>query len=130
MLKSRFWGGVHPLSKHSSGKEPTRELAVEQFVPKSVRIPMNMHLGAPSTPCVEVGTHVRIGQLIAEAVGPLGVKVHASVSGVVTEVCPAKDGAPASIAIENDFKDEYAEFSPLGGVETCEIGRASCRERV
>lgn len=120
MLKSRFWGGVHPLGKDSSGKGPTRELAVEQFVPKSVRIPMNMHLGAPSTPCVGAGERVKIGQLIAEAVGPLGVQVHASVSGVVTEVRPAKDGTPASVAIENDFKDEWAELSPLGSVETCD----------
>ena len=120
MLKSRFWGGVHPLSGDSSGKKPTRELPVEQFVPKSVRIPMNMHLGAPSVPNVQAGERVKIGQLIAEAVGPLGVKVHASVSGLVTEVRPAKDGNPASIAIENDFKDEWAELHPLGGVEDCD----------
>lgn len=120
MRKSRFWGGVHPLSGASSGKAPTRALPVEQFVPKSVRIPMNMHLGAPSSPIVRAGERVKIGQLIGEAVGTLGVNVHASVSGLVTEVRQAKDGEPASVAIENDFKDEWAELHPVGGVEDCD----------
>ena len=120
MLKSRFWGGVHPLSGASSGKGPTKALPVEQFVPKSVRIPMNMHLGAPSRPVVHEGEHVKIGQLIAESEGNLGVKVHASVSGVVTEVRPAKNDVPATIAIENDFKDEWVELKPIGNVEACD----------
>ncbi len=120
MLKSRFWGGVRPLGGASSGKGPTKALVVEQFVPKSVRIPMNMHLGAPSRPIVYEGERVKIGQLIAESEGDLGVKVHASVSGVVTEVRPAKEGAPASIAIENDFKDEWTQLKPLANVEECD----------
>ncbi len=119
-MKSRFWGGVHPLGEISSGKKPTKDLAVQIFAPKSVRIPMNMHVGAPSNPIVKAGEHVLIGQLIAEAVGPLGVKVHASVSGVVTEVREASNGAPACVTIENDFKDEWAETTPLGDVETCD----------
>ena len=123
MLKSRFWGGVHPLSGVTSGKEPTKALPVVQFVPKSVRIPMNMHLGAPSRPIVQEGEHVKIGQLIAESEGHLGVKVHASVSGAVTEVRPAKNGAPASIAIENDFKDEWVELKPLGSVDDSDAGQ-------
>lgn len=121
MRKSRFWGGVHPLGGESSGKAQTRDLAIKLFAPKSVSIPMNMHLGAPSSLVVAAGEHVRIGQLIGEAVGPLGVRVHASVSGVVTEVTEAKDDAPASVTIENDFKDEWVELTPLGDLETCEI---------
>jgi len=120
MHKSKFWGGVHPLGGEGSGKGPTKNLSTEAFAPKSVRIPMNMHLGAPSSPCVQKGDRVRIGQLIAEAVGPLGVKVHASVSGVVTDVRAASGGEPASIAIENDFANEWVELTPLCDVETCE----------
>jgi electron transport complex protein RnfC len=116
MLKSRFWGGVRPLGKTSSGKGPTKALPVEQFVPKNVRLPMNMHMGAPSRPIVHEGERVKIGQLVAEAEGPLGVLVHASISGVVTEV------RFASIAIENDFKDEWVELRPLGDVEECDAG--------
>lgn len=122
MLNGRFWGGVHPLSGASSGKGPTKALPVERFAPKSVRIPMNMHMGAPSKPIVQEGERVKIGQLIAESEGYLGVKVHASVSGVVTQARPAQDGAPASIAIENDFQDEWVELTPLGDVEECDPG--------
>jgi electron transport complex protein RnfC len=85
-----------------------------------VRIPMNMHLGAPSRPIVREGERVKIGQLIAESEGHLGVKVHASVSGVVTDVRAASGGEPASIAIENDFANEWVELTPLCDVETCE----------
>ncbi len=120
MRKSKFWGGVHPLGKESSGKDPTKGLAVKPFAPKSVRIPMNMHVGAPSAPVVKAGETVRIGQLIAEAVGPLGVKVHASVSGVVTEVREMKNGAPATVFINNDFRDEWVPLTPSCRVDDCE----------
>ena len=120
MRKSKFWGGVHPLGEESSGKAPTKGLAVKPFAPKSVRLPMNMHVGAPSSPVVQAGETVRIGQLIAEAVGPLGVRVHASVSGVVKEVREAKNGVPATIFIDNDFRDEWIPLTPSCRVDTCE----------
>ena len=51
-----------------------------------VRIPMNMHIGAPSVPVVKKGDAVRKGQLIAEIrEGALGARVHASIGGIVAE---------------------------------------------
>jgi len=120
MHRSRFPGGVHPLGGAAAGKAQTRALPVQPFSPKTVRIPMNMHLGAPSAPCVQAGDRVRIGQVIAETVGPLGVKVHASVSGRVTSVSEARGGAAAVVEIENDFQSEWVPLTPLGDAESVE----------
>ena len=38
--------------------------AVKMPTPKSVTIPMNMHIGAPSVPCVKVGDSVVTGQVL------------------------------------------------------------------
>lgn len=79
--------------------------AVRMPAPKSVTIPMNMQIGAPSVPCVKVGDEVKVGQLIAEAGGFVSAPVHASVSGKVTAVGPmlASNGNQVTaITIEND----------------------------
>lgn len=53
----------------------------------SVRIMLRMGVGAPSVPKVAVGDKVRKNQLVADiAEGKLGVKMHASISGTVTEI--------------------------------------------
>lgn len=52
-----------------------------------VRIALRMGVGAPSVPKVAVGDKVRKNQLIADiAEKKLGVKMHASISGTVTEI--------------------------------------------
>ena len=82
---------------------------------------MNMHIGAPSKPCVKKGDHVLLGQVIGEPVGGLGLPVHASVSGEVVSVdaMPSLSGDPAqTVTIKNDFQDEWVELHPLGNVET------------
>ena len=60
--------------------------AVKMPTPKTVTIPMNMHIGAPSKPCVNVGDLVKVGQIIAEAGGVVSAPVHASVSGKVVKL--------------------------------------------
>lgn len=53
----------------------------------TVRIALRMGVGAPSVPKVAVGDKVRKNQLIADiAEKKLGVKMHASISGTVTEI--------------------------------------------
>ncbi len=52
-----------------------------------VRIPLKMHIGAPSVPVVKAGDMVKKGQLIADiAPKALGAKVHSSIDGQVFEV--------------------------------------------
>ena len=53
----------------------------------SVKIPLSMHIGAPSIPVVKAGDRVTKGQLIAEIPEKsLGARIHASISGTVTNV--------------------------------------------
>ncbi len=57
------------------------------FAPQEVRIPVRQHIGAPSVPCVQVGTKVQAGTLIADIPEKaLGAKIHASMTGTVKEV--------------------------------------------
>ena len=117
-MKATFRGGVHPA--HGS-KAQTQGLATRSFVSDTVRIIMNMNIGAPSHPCVAKGDHVKIGQVIGEPVGFLGLPVHASVSGEVVSVepIPYLSEQPAMcVTIHNDFADEWVELHPLGSVET------------
>ena len=117
-LKATFRGGVHP-AHHS--KQPTRGLAIRDFVSDTVQIVMNMNIGAPSKPCVKKGDHVKIGQIIGEPVGGLGLPVHASVSGdvVAVDAIPYITGDMVqSVTIKNDFQEEWEELHPLGNVET------------
>ncbi|MDD3919713.1 MAG: electron transport complex subunit RsxC [Eubacteriales bacterium] len=122
MQKRTFQGGVHPMHGAHEGKRPTKDIPIREFVSDTVCILMGMHLGAPSTPCVAVGDHVKVGQVIGEPVGFLGLPVHASVSGEVVEVAPKLQlgAAPAMcVTIKNDFLDEWVEgITPLGNVET------------
>jgi Na+-translocating ferredoxin:NAD+ oxidoreductase RnfC subunit len=52
-----------------------------------VRLPLRMHLGAPSVPVVKPGETVKKSQLIADIPeGKLGAKLHASIDGTVSGV--------------------------------------------
>ena len=54
--------------------------------PKTVAIPIQQHIGAPSRPVVKAGDAVCQDQLIAECPdGSLGANIHASVAGTVLE---------------------------------------------
>ena len=122
-MKKTFRGGVHPLREIHEGKPLTSACAVRAVVPSMVVIPMGMHLGAPSKPCVQKGDFVKIGQRIADPVGGLGLPVHASVSGEVVAVEERQQlrAAPEMcIVIQNDMRDDWVELAPVGEVETVE----------
>ena len=93
-------------------KAATNEKAIEKLpAPAEVVIPMSMHFGAPCTPLVKAGDHVKVGQKIGEFKG-LGAPIHASVSGTVKAVEPrpySMGGNMMSVIIENDFQDELSE---------------------
>lgn len=122
MRKYSFRGGVHPLRDTHEGKEQTRNKPIREVAaPQLVRIPMDMHIGAPSEPIVKKGDRVLLGQKIAEAVGGIGIPVHASVSGTVTEVAAYQmmhKKTSLCVSIENDGLDEWVQLAPLGDVET------------
>ena len=62
-------------------------MAEKPLTTSCVRIALRMGVGAPSVPVVAVGDKVRKNQLVADiADKKLGVKMHASISGVVTDI--------------------------------------------
>jgi electron transport complex protein RnfC len=77
--------------------------------PVKVYIPLSFQQGPAAVPCVDAGSHVRIGQKIAEPSHPLSVAVHASISGKVTTIDsfphPLKGEAEA-IEIQGDGRNE------------------------
>lgn len=104
---------VHPLKDYRS--VPTARLArrlgltgyaaeapleVDLAMPATVEISLQQHVGAPATPIVAAGDHVRAGDMIARAAaGQLSVPVHASVSGTVRSVAE-------TIVIDRDVRPE------------------------
>lgn len=72
---------------HLSHRKHTEDHLTELFpTPKSVQIPMQMHIGAPCKPLVKIGDYVTVGQKIGEPLGEFSVPIHSSVSGTVTEI--------------------------------------------
>ncbi len=117
MKLKTFRGGIHP----NTAKQATRDQAVRDVVVNQVCIPMSMHLGAESEPCVSVGDHVLLGQVIGTPVGALGLPVHASVSGDVVSIQPRMllgGKQVVCVTIQSDGQDEWCELHPLGDVET------------
>lgn len=59
----------------------------DEVVPmKKVKLMLSQHIGAPSVPVVAAGDQVTTGQIVAEPGKGLGVAIHASISGRVSEV--------------------------------------------
>ena len=103
-----FKGGIHP----KDGKAMSKAKAIKTLTPKGeIVIPLSQHIGAPATPCVEVGDRVLVGQKIGEAAGFISANIHSSVSGTVKKIEPRMVASGAmvnSIIIEND--DNYEEY--------------------
>ena len=106
---ANYYGGVHPCEH----KEASEHLALVRFPePKTVVIPMSMHLGAPANAIVAVGDKVKVGQKIGEAAGFISAPVHSSVSGTVVAVEDrphATRGTCLSVVIESDGLDTLHE---------------------
>ena len=102
---SFFLNGTHvPHRKHTAGQPPVRMTA-----PKSVTIPMSMHIGAPARPTVKVGDLVKVGTRIAEGVGAVSSPIHSSVSGRVTrisDVLLSSGSTSPAVTVESDGEME------------------------
>ena len=111
VLKNTFRGGVHPLHHIGEGKPLTQASPIRKVTTDVVVIPVGMHLGAPSAPCVAKGQRVLVGEVIATPVGGFGLPVHASVSGevlFVEERQLLRSKPEICIGIQNDHADEWA----------------------
>ena len=73
-----FPGGVHPPAhKALAAAFPIQALPH----PKQLVVPIQQHIGAPATPCVEARAALSAGQRIAEAKGFISAHVHAPLAG-------------------------------------------------
>ena len=85
---------------------------VPMTLPERVYIPMSQHIGAPCKPVVAVGDHVKLGQLIGEAVAPVSSPIHASVSGdveAIEEFMTQNGRIDTNIIIKTDGRQELAD---------------------
>ncbi|WP_369813895.1 electron transport complex subunit RsxC [Halolactibacillus sp. JCM 19043] len=94
--------------KESLGQK--KKSIIEAPLSEKMIYPMNMHIGKPAEPIVEVGDDVKMGQLIAEKQGFVSANIYSSVSGTVESIeeKPSMHGPHLAIVIKNDFKDTPA----------------------
>ena len=111
----RFKGGVHPPEHKTESN--TRPVA-RAPVPSVLVIPVRQHIGNPAKPVVHVGQPVLKGQLIAAADGYISSAVHASTSGVISDIdlqpVAHVSGLPdLCITLVSDGRDEWIAHGPL-----------------
>ncbi|MDR2589380.1 MAG: electron transport complex subunit RsxC [Oscillospiraceae bacterium] len=105
-----YYGGLYPKDQ----KYFSAFLTLETFLtPDKVTIPLSQHAGNSADLIVSVGDYVKVGQKIGEAVGILSSSVHASVSGIITDVIkyrhPNSSDECLLVKIESDGKNELCK---------------------
>lgn len=105
-MKTFKIGGIHPEENKLAKEE-----AIEVFpIPKQVTLFVTQHLGAPSTPIVQAGDKVKVGQLVATAQTLVCANLHSPVSGTVVKVEPVPDMTGyRKLAITIDVEDDIWE---------------------
>ena len=80
-LKRAAYGAHVPHCKSTAG------LATEKMpVPAKIVLPMQQHIGAPCTPCVQKGDTVYVGTVVGKAGGFVSADIHSGVSGTVESI--------------------------------------------
>ena len=100
--------GVHVPHRKNTADKPAARIET----PKVVTIPMSMHIGSPARPVVKAGDLVKIGTLIAEAVGTVSAPIYASVSGKVKAVSDfllSNGNTTLAVVIESDGENAIDE---------------------
>ena len=96
-------------------RKSTRKIpALRMDPPKTVTLPMSMHIGKPATPIVKVGDLVKVGQKIGEQNGYVSSPVYATVSGKVTKIVDFllyNGTTTPAVVIESD-----GEMAPYEGI--------------
>lgn len=93
-------------------KNTAEEKTVSMPVPKTVTLPMSMHIGAPCDPLVKIGDLVKVGEKIGESQAPFSAPIHASVSGKVKQVTEFRNAlgmVSKAVVIEADGEQSISE---------------------
>ena len=111
LSKSTFSGGVHVPDKKNLSNAMAIEVMPE---PNKVYISLAQHIGKPAAPVVNVGDHVKKGQLIGAQDGFISANVYSSVSGTVEAIKPIVThvGKQTYVVIVNDHADEEVFLPP------------------
>ncbi|MBS3802942.1 MAG: electron transport complex subunit RsxC [Oleiphilaceae bacterium] len=110
-----FPGGIHPLeNKHQSTARPLQFAGL----PERLVLPLQQHIGSPAETRVMPGDKVLKGECLADAIGTLGVPLHAPTSGTVEAIEKHPVPHPSGlldwcIALIPDGAETWAELTPL-----------------
>lgn len=110
-----FPGGIHP-PEHKSESNTTPILPGP--LPAQLILPLNMHIGAPARPLVQVGDKVLKGQHLAEGNGTVSAPLHAPTSGTVVAIGPRPIQHPSGmdaqcLVLEPDGEDRWGDRASL-----------------
>ena len=98
---SFFLNGIHvPHRKHTVDQS-----AVRMPIPKTITLPMSMHIGAPARPIVKFGDLVKVGTPVAEAGGAVSSPIFSGISGKVAKISDillASGQTVPAVTIESD----------------------------
>lgn len=122
LKKGKFFRrGIHPHDM----KYLSCECPIETMTPpESIAISLQQHIGKPAECVVQVGDHVKVGQLIGKQCGPISANVYASVSGEVTAIrsCPNPRGGMSDyVVIQNDGTDESVSLPAIDAEDPAQI---------
>lgn len=93
--------GIHVPHRKGTKNSPVTRVDI----PKTVMIPMSMHIGKPAVPCVKVGDLVKVGTKIGDADGYISSPVYSSISGKVvklTDYLLSNGFTSPAVVIESD----------------------------
>ena len=93
--------GIHTPHRKSSKNSPV----IRMDIPKTVTIPMSMHIGKPAVPTVKVGDLVKVGTKIGASDGYISSDIYSSVSGKViklTDYLMYNGATTTAVVIESD----------------------------
>lgn len=107
-------GGVHTEENKLTSEQPT----IVADLPKVAVYPLSQHIGAPAKPVVARGDRVKVGTMIAEAVGFVSAPIFSSVSGKIMKIDSAIDATgyltPAIfISVEGDEWEETIDRTDM-----------------
>ena len=118
-----FHGGLF-LDDHKALS--TQHPIAPVYLPKTLVVPLQQHIGQIAEPCIKVGDNVLKGQLIAKASEYVSANIHAPSSGTVTAIDEQPIAHPSGlnalcISIACDGNDTWANLpEPIRTWETTE----------
>ena len=103
-----FHGGMHTEDHKAESLIPGLQQAI---LPARLILPLKQHIGDSNKPLVNIGDRVLRGQVIADSSSLISARIHASSSGLVSEISAQPIPHPSGqsdvcIVIEVDGKDE------------------------